>query len=74
MSAAAAEVGALLARADEIPRPGDLLTVALPGEPLVVSRADDGAVRCFSDLWRHRGAPIVAVTACLRRMLADGPA
>ncbi|MEM0944036.1 MAG: aromatic ring-hydroxylating dioxygenase subunit alpha, partial [Pseudomonadota bacterium] len=58
-----------IGRADEIPSPGDFLTVELLGEPLVIIRGDDGAIRCFSNICRHRGALIADGTGNARRLV-----
>lgn len=47
-----------LCRADELPEPGDYLTLEVLDEPLVVVRGDDGAVRVLSNVCRHRGSPV----------------
>ena len=46
----------------EVPRPGDFYTTDLVGEPLLVVRDQDGAVRVLSNVCRHRGN-LVAVGA-----------
>jgi phenylpropionate dioxygenase-like ring-hydroxylating dioxygenase large terminal subunit len=42
-------------RMDEIPAPGDYMTITLVGEPLVVVRDKDGDIRVLSAVCRHRG-------------------
>ncbi|HEX3567362.1 MAG TPA: aromatic ring-hydroxylating dioxygenase subunit alpha [Acidimicrobiales bacterium] len=42
-------------RADQIPNPGDYLTLTLVDEPLIVLRGEDGTVRVLSAICRHRG-------------------
>ncbi|MCF4167317.1 aromatic ring-hydroxylating dioxygenase subunit alpha [Zavarzinia compransoris] len=44
-----------LGHAGEIPKPGDYFTTDLVGEPLLVVRGRDGAVRVLSNVCRHRG-------------------
>src|SRR5262245_60034387 len=39
----------------EIPAPGDYFTLALDADPLLVIRGDDGAIRAFHNVCRHRG-------------------
>jgi len=45
-------------RVDQIPAPGDWLTLDLLGDRLVVVRGADGAVRVLSRICRHRGAEL----------------
>ncbi len=47
-------------RADELPSVGDHLTITILGEPIVVVRGDDGALRALSNVCRHRGMRVVA--------------
>jgi phenylpropionate dioxygenase-like ring-hydroxylating dioxygenase large terminal subunit len=42
-------------RADQIPNPGDYLAPQVAGEPLLVTRLDDGALHAMSALCQHRG-------------------
>lgn len=44
------------ARIDQVSEPGDFVTATVAGEPIVVVRGEDGAVRCFSNVCRHRAA------------------
>lgn len=46
-------------RAEQVERAGDFFAVDLLGEPLVVVRGDDGALRTLSRVCRHRWAPVV---------------
>ena len=43
----------------EIPEEGDYVTVELGGESVIVVRDDDGDVRAFRNVCRHRGAKVV---------------
>ncbi|MEA2999346.1 MAG: hypothetical protein QOK17_1179 [Sphingomonadales bacterium] len=43
----------------EIPAPGDWRTIDYLGESVVVIRGDDGAVRAFANVCRHRGSRLV---------------
>jgi glycine betaine catabolism A len=45
----------VLARADEIPAAGDFLVREVAGQSLVVVRHQDGSVRAFHNVCRHRG-------------------
>lgn len=44
----------------QLPRPGSFFTVDLLGEPLAVVRGEDGALRAFHNVCRHRGAVVAA--------------
>ena len=41
-------------RAETLPNPGDYLTLTLAGEPVIVLRDRDGAVKAMSNVCRHR--------------------
>jgi phenylpropionate dioxygenase-like ring-hydroxylating dioxygenase large terminal subunit len=41
-------------RADALPNPGDYLTMSIAGEPIVVLRDREGALRAMSNVCRHR--------------------
>ncbi|MEP9380767.1 aromatic ring-hydroxylating dioxygenase subunit alpha [Nocardioides sp. KR10-350] len=49
-----------VARLEQVPTPGDFLTLDLPGEPIVVVRGQDDQVRVFSRVCRHRFADILS--------------
>lgn len=49
-----------IGRADELPDPGDHLTLTLLDEPVVLVRGADGELRALSNVCRHRGMPVVA--------------
>ena len=42
----------------EVPKPGDFLTLSIDGSPVLVIRDDDGAVRAFHNVCRHRGSQL----------------
>jgi phenylpropionate dioxygenase-like ring-hydroxylating dioxygenase large terminal subunit len=48
----------LVARADELPEPGDRLTVDIVGEPVIVVRGEDRELRALSGVCRHRYFPV----------------
>ena len=50
----------LVGHVNDIPAPGDWLSFDLLGERAVVMRGQDGVVRAFHNLCRHRGARVVA--------------
>jgi len=45
-------------QAEQLQRPGDFITCELVGEPLVVMRGLDGALRAFYNVCRHRAAAV----------------
>jgi choline monooxygenase len=49
----------IVARADQLARPGDYITVSLAGEPLLLVRGDDNVLRGFFNVCRHRAAPLL---------------
>ena len=55
-----------LARVDQVPGPGpgDYLSTELAGEPVMVVRGDDGAVRVLSRVCRHRAALVAEGQGC----------
>jgi carnitine monooxygenase subunit len=44
----------------DIPRPGDYITFDVTSERALIVRGEDGAVRAFHNLCRHRGSRVVA--------------
>ena len=46
-------------RVDQIPEPGDYLSVDLMGEPIIVVRDNDGEVRVMSAVCAHRGNTVL---------------
>src|SRR5262245_15971154 len=54
-----ADTWQLAARADQLQRPGDFATLDVAGEPIVVVRDDDGVLRAFYNVCRHRAAQVV---------------
>ena len=49
----------LVCHLSDIPRPGDWRSLLIMGESIVAVRGDDGRVRAFANVCRHRGARIV---------------
>jgi phenylpropionate dioxygenase-like ring-hydroxylating dioxygenase large terminal subunit len=49
----------VVCHSNDVPRPGDFHTLDFLGEPLVVVRGDDGQVRGFHNVCRHRAARLV---------------
>ena len=50
----------LVGHANEIPKPGDFMTLDAADERALVVRGRDGEVRAFHNLCRHRGSRVVA--------------
>ena len=44
----------------EIPNPGNFLTQTIMGKPLLLTRDKEGALHCFLNVCRHRGAKVCA--------------
>jgi choline monooxygenase len=47
-------------RASQVSEPGQFFTAEIAGEPIVVIRGDDGSLRAFYNVCRHRAARVVA--------------
>jgi phenylpropionate dioxygenase-like ring-hydroxylating dioxygenase large terminal subunit len=47
-----------MALSTRLPKPGDYLTEDVAGMPVLLVRAQDGAVKAFANVCRHRGAPV----------------
>jgi choline monooxygenase len=58
----------LVARADELARPGDFVPATVVDEPIVIARGTDGILRGFFNVCRHRAGQ-VALTRGNRRSL-----
>ncbi len=50
---------ACVGRAEEIPGPGDAVLREVAGESLIVVRGEDGAIRAFFNVCRHRGTRLL---------------
>ena len=48
----------LVGRAESLPEAGDALDVSVLGEPIVIVRGEDGALRAFFNVCRHRGSTL----------------
>jgi glycine betaine catabolism A len=59
-------------RAEGLPEPGDYLTADVAGESIVVVRGDDGALRGFYNLCRHRGSRLVPPEDCESAAVSPG--
>ena len=49
----------LIGHAAQLRRPGDYVSQTIAGEPLAVVRGEDGELRAFSNVCRHRGARVL---------------
>lgn len=56
-------------RADEIPEAGDYMTYDILDEPVAVVRGEDGEIRAFSNVCRHRAMPVLLGKGRARRMV-----
>ncbi|MEM9046746.1 MAG: aromatic ring-hydroxylating dioxygenase subunit alpha [Pseudomonadota bacterium] len=50
----------ILGHVNDVPNPGDFLTLDMVGERAVMVRGRDGQVRAFHNICRHRGSRVVA--------------
>ena len=58
-----------LGRTEELEKPGDYLTATILEEPILLIRGDDGLIRAFSNVCRHRGMVIAEGTGSCRRLV-----
>jgi phenylpropionate dioxygenase-like ring-hydroxylating dioxygenase large terminal subunit len=59
----------VVCHASDVAAPGDWRTLDYLGESVIVVRGDDGGIRAFSNVCRHRGSRVVSGTAgCSRRL------
>jgi len=49
----------LVARTDQVKAPGQFVSTTVAGEPIVVIRGNDGALRAFYNVCRHHAAAVV---------------
>jgi choline monooxygenase len=49
----------MVARADQLALPGSFVTATIAGEPILVVRDDQGTLRAFHNVCRHRAAQVV---------------
>lgn len=54
----------LVAHQQALAAPGDYVTVELVGEPLLLVRGDDGVLRAFYNVCRHRAGPVAVGAGC----------
>jgi choline monooxygenase len=56
-------------RLDQVSRPGSFFTIDLANEPIVVVRDEEGQLRAFSNVCRHRAARVVCASeGCVTRL------
>jgi phenylpropionate dioxygenase-like ring-hydroxylating dioxygenase large terminal subunit len=59
----------VVCHASDIAAPGEWRTIEYLGESIIVVRGDDGEVRAFSNVCRHRGSRLVGgASGCSRRL------
>ena len=56
-------------RTEELSRPGDFVAFQICDEPIVVIHGEDGTIRAFSNVCRHRGTVIAKGRGNSRRLL-----
>ncbi len=56
-------------RAEELSQPGDFVAFQICDEPLVIVHGDDGKIRAFSNVCRHRGALIASGSGNRKRLV-----
>lgn len=54
----------------DVPKPGDVTSVEYAGWKLILAHGDDGRIRCFHNVCRHRGMPIVDGLASDRKTIS----
>ncbi len=59
----------LIAHVGEVARPGDFLSIDAGGLPVLLVRGDDGALRAFLNVCRHRGTRLCAAETGSARAL-----
>ena len=48
----------LVGRAEQVAQPGQFFTADIAGESIIVARSEDGKLRAFSNVCRHRAGPV----------------
>lgn len=61
---------AIVAHRDDLPEPGAFVTTQVAGTPMLVVRQDDGSVRAFGNICRHRGAKVECEAQGLRKVFS----
>lgn len=60
----------IVAHVDELAKAGDFLTTELIGTPLLVVRQNDGSVKAFANVCRHRGSRVEFAESGCKRVFA----
>jgi choline monooxygenase len=58
-----------LARLDQLTRPGDYVTGQFGGEPYLIARGEDGALRAFYNVCRHHAAVVAQGEGCAQEFV-----
>ena len=53
--------------AEQVAEPGQFFTAEIGGESVIVVRGDDGKLRAFSNVCRHRAGPLATGTGNYKR-------
>jgi len=56
----------LVGTEEDVAAPGSFLTASIGGEPVLVARGDDGALRAMSNVCRHRAGPVASGSGTCR--------
>jgi phenylpropionate dioxygenase-like ring-hydroxylating dioxygenase large terminal subunit len=59
----------LVCRVEEVPKPGDYMTVEAVGEPLIIIRDEDDRLHAFANACQHRGARLLDGTGNCKRAI-----
>jgi phenylpropionate dioxygenase-like ring-hydroxylating dioxygenase large terminal subunit len=60
----------IVAHSAELPGPGSFLTAVVAGTPMLLIRQDDGSVKAFANICRHRGAQVETHPSGRRKMFS----
>ena len=63
MDALSARTWRVLAAEGQFPKPNSVRAVTMSGQSLALTRAADGTIRCFHNVCKHRGVPLVTEPA-----------
>ena len=53
----------------QLARTGDFVTADAAGQPVAIVRGEDGTLRGFHNVCRHRGHPLLAGAGCVQRVV-----